>query len=53
MDTHENTQNDFDSLEDADLRMNTDENAVGTTLLNNPIEEENEIQKIKDELAER
>ena len=53
MDTHENTQNDFDSLEDADLRMNTDENAVGTTLLNNPIEEENEIQKIKDELAEQ
>ena len=53
MEPQENTQNAFDSIDETDLSINTDENAVGTTLLSNPIEEENEIQKLNDVLAEQ
>jgi molecular chaperone GrpE len=37
----------------ADMGMNTDENAAGTTHLNEPVAEESEMEKLKAELAEQ
>lgn len=37
----------------ADMGMNTDENAAGTTHLNEPVAEETEMEKLKAELAEQ
>jgi molecular chaperone GrpE len=45
-----NTQN--DTLNDT-LNINADENAAGSTYLNEPVEEENQLQKLQDEINEQ
>ncbi|MFC4231819.1 nucleotide exchange factor GrpE [Parasediminibacterium paludis] len=45
-----NTQN--DTFNDT-LNINADENAAGSTHLNEPVEEENQIQKLQDEINEQ
>lgn len=44
---HENT------VETADFSINADENAAGTTHLNEPVETESEVEKLQDELKEQ
>lgn len=41
------------STESSDFSINADENAAGTTHLNNPVEDESEIQKLKDQIQEQ
>ena len=43
---HENT------VETADFSINADENAAGTTHLNEPVETESEVEKLEGELKE-
>jgi len=45
-----NTQN--DTINDT-LNINADENAAGSTHLNEPVEEENQLQKLQDEINEQ
>ena len=51
--------NDFDkngednTADMSDLNISTDENAAGTSFLDEPVEEEGEIEKLKEELAEQ
>ena len=45
-----NTQN--DTISDT-LNINADESAAGSTHLNEPVEEENQLQKLQDEIAEQ
>lgn len=45
-----NTQN--DTINDT-LNINADENAAGSTHLNEPVEEENQLQKLQDEVSEQ
>jgi molecular chaperone GrpE len=45
-----NTQN--DTISDT-LNINADENAAGSTHLNEPVEEENQLQKLQDEISEQ
>jgi len=44
---HENT------VDTADFSINADENAAGTTHLNEPVENESEVEKLQDELKEQ
>jgi molecular chaperone GrpE len=41
------------TAETADLSLNADENAAGTSYLNDPLEDEGEIEKLKEDLQEQ
>src|SRR6478735_1284980 len=41
------------TITSADFGINADENAAGTTHLNNPVEEESQIEKLSEELKEQ
>src|SRR5436853_1969966 len=41
------------TITSADFGINADENAAGTTHLNNPVEEESQIEKLSEELKEK
>ena len=40
------------NTQDADFGINADENAAGTTYLNDPVEEESQLEKLNAELQE-
>ncbi len=46
-------QNGAETAEAADFNINTDENAAGTTHLNEPVENEGELEAITEQLAEQ
>src|SRR5437762_5494269 len=45
--------NQENTVETADFSINADENAAGTTHLNEPVESESEVEKLQDELKEQ
>jgi molecular chaperone GrpE len=49
----ENGQNSAETTEQPELGINADENAAGTTHLNEPVAEENEIDQLRQELQEQ
>ena len=46
-------QNTAETAEATDFNINTDENAAGTTHLNEPVENENEVEELTSQLAEQ
>lgn len=46
-------QNGAETAEVTDFNINTDENAAGTTHLNEPVETESELEKLTSQLAEQ
>jgi molecular chaperone GrpE len=49
----ENGQNSAETTEQPELGINADENAAGTTHLNEPVAEENELDQLRQELQEQ
>ena len=47
------SHNGADTAEAADFNINTDENAAGTTHLNEPVENETEVEELTNQLAEQ
>ena len=45
--------NDVETAEPTDFNISTDENAAGTTHLNNPVEDEGEVEQLNSQLAEQ
>ncbi|MGI8952173.1 MAG: nucleotide exchange factor GrpE [Chitinophagaceae bacterium] len=53
MQEKDNNQNGNNIADTADFTINTDENAAGTTHLNEPVESEDEVEKLNEELQQQ
>ncbi len=53
IDEKNRAENNTDTAEATDFNINTDENAAGTTHLNDPIENEDETEQLKSQIAEQ